>query len=117
MAIEGIFYVHARVADLAHAKAFYGGKLGWRLDTDEPAVAGFWFGSGYLVAVLDTNAQSGSGGLTVVLRVDDIEEEHRLLSGRGVAVSAVEARPWGQRDFRFTDPNGYVWEYAQVSRR
>ncbi len=117
MAIEGIFYVNARVADLAHAKEFYGGKLGWRLDTDEPTVAGFWFGSGYLVAVQDASVQTGAGGLTVVLRVDDVEEEHRLLSGRGVAVSAVEARPWGQRDFRFTDPNGYVWEYAQVSRR
>lgn len=117
MAIEGVFYVHAQVADIARAKAFYGDKLGWRLDTDEPGVAGFWFGSGYLVATLDTSVQHGSGGLNIAVRVDDIDAEHRQLATRGVAVSPIEARPWGQRDFSFTDPDGYVWEYAQVAPR
>ena len=101
----------------ARAKAFYGDKLGWRLDTDEPTVAGFWFGSGYLVATLDLSVQHGSGGLNIAVRVDDIDAEHRLLAERGVGVSPIEARPWGQRDFRFIDPDGYLWEYAQVAAR
>lgn len=116
MAIEGIFYVHAQVADLARAKAFYRDKLGWRLETDEPGVAGFWFGSGYLVAV-QANAPRGAGGMNVAVRVDDIDAEHRLLGERGVDVSAIESRPWGQRDFSFTDADGYLWQYAQVAAR
>jgi catechol 2,3-dioxygenase-like lactoylglutathione lyase family enzyme len=40
MAIEGIFYVHAKVTDLQRAKQFYGETLGWKLHTDEPYVAG-----------------------------------------------------------------------------
>lgn len=40
MAIEGIFYVHAHVSDLARAKRFYGETLGWKLHTDEPGARG-----------------------------------------------------------------------------
>ena len=116
MAIQGIFYVTAQVADLARAKAFYGDRLGWRLETDEPGVAGFWFGSGYLVAVQASSAR-GAGGLNVAVRVDDVDAEHAALSQRGVGVSAIESRPWGQRDFSFTDPDGYQWQYAQVAGR
>ncbi len=116
MAIEGVFYVHAQVADLARSKAFYGDMLGWRMDTNQPGVAGFWFGSGYLVATQGAGAP-GAGGLNIAVRVDDVDAEHKLLSERGVAVSAIESRPWGQRDFNFRDPDGYLWEYAQVAAR
>ena len=57
MAIEGIFYVHAHVSNLVRAKRFYGETSGWRLETDEPVVAGFWwFGTGYFVAIQDERA-------------------------------------------------------------
>ncbi len=39
MATDGIFYVLARVSDLARSKRFYGETLGWTLSTD----AGFAF--------------------------------------------------------------------------
>jgi catechol 2,3-dioxygenase-like lactoylglutathione lyase family enzyme len=116
MAIDGIFYVSAQVADLARTKAFYGETLGWRLNTDEPGVAGFWFGSGYLVAV-QSEQPGAAGGLSVAVRVDDIEAEHKTLTERGVAVSPIVSKPWGQRDFNFTDPDGYRWEYAQLAAR
>jgi catechol 2,3-dioxygenase-like lactoylglutathione lyase family enzyme len=116
VAIEGIFYVYADVSDLARSKQFYGETLGWKLNTDEPAVAGFWFGSGYLVARQDERAASErryAGGMHVAVRVDDLDAQHALLRARGVAVSEIHARPWGERNFRFTDPDGYVWEYGQ----
>jgi catechol 2,3-dioxygenase-like lactoylglutathione lyase family enzyme len=34
MAIEGIFYVYAKVSDLEQAKRFYRDTLGWKLQTD-----------------------------------------------------------------------------------
>jgi catechol 2,3-dioxygenase-like lactoylglutathione lyase family enzyme len=116
MAIEGIFYVHARVSDLARAKHFYGETLGWKLHTDEPVVAGFWFGSGYLVALQDDRSAGErryAGGMNISVRVDDLDAQHSRLKERGVAVSPIQARPWGERNFNFTDPDGYLWEYGQ----
>ena len=116
MAIEGIFYVHIYVSDLTRTKRFYAETLGWKLDTDQPNVAGLWFGTGYLVAVLEPRPASErryAGGMNIAVKVSDIEAEHAELAQRGVAVSPIETRPWGQRDFRFTDPDGYMWEYGQ----
>ncbi len=31
----------------------------------------------------------------------------------GVAVSEIEQRPWGMRDFRLTDPSGVLWRIAR----
>jgi catechol 2,3-dioxygenase-like lactoylglutathione lyase family enzyme len=111
MAIQGLFYVCAAVSDLARAKRFYGDTLGWRLETDTDEVAGFWFGSGYLVAQR-TSGPHGSGGTHVAVRVDDVDAEHARLAGRGVAVSALVEHPW-ERSFRFSDPDGNAWLYGQ----
>ena len=116
MAIEGIFYVHIHVADLARAKHFYGESLGWKLETDEPNIAGFWFGTGYLVANRDGRPASErryDGGMHVCVRVDDLDAQHARLKERGVAVGEIHARPWGERNFSFADPDGYVWVYGQ----
>ncbi|MBM4383048.1 MAG: VOC family protein [Deltaproteobacteria bacterium] len=112
MAIQGVFYVYAAVSDLARAKKFYGETLGFRLNTDEPYVGGFWFGSGYLVIGAMAPA-TGSGGTHVAVRVDDVDAEHSRLAQRGVAVGPVQDQPWGERNFRFSDPDGNVWVYAQ----
>src|SRR5215469_12922459 len=112
MAIEGIFYVHAKVADLKRARRFYGETLGWKLHTDEPAVAGFWFGTGYLVAGLDDAGTQPprSEGMHVAVRVSDIEAEHARLASLGVDVGAIQRQPWGERNFSFKDPDGYLWQ-------
>ena len=101
MAIEGVFYAEA---------------LGRKLQTDEPFVAGFWLGSGCLVAGPDTAAgieARPAGGVPVAVRVSDREAEHALLTRRGVDVSPLQARPWGEGNFSLTDPDGYRWEYGQ----
>ena len=116
MAFEGILYLHIHSSDLARTKHFYGELLGWRLDTDLPDVAGLWFGAGYLVAGREQrpeNARIYNGGMHAAVRVDDLDAEHAMLSARGIAVSAIQSRPWGQRDFFFADPDGYRWEYVQ----
>jgi catechol 2,3-dioxygenase-like lactoylglutathione lyase family enzyme len=116
MAFEGVFYVYAKVSDLARAKRFYGETLGWKLTTDEPGVAGFWFGTGYLVAGQDDRPASErryGGGMHVAVRVDDLDAQHARLRERGVAVSEIHVRPWGERNFDFADPDGYSWEYGQ----
>ena len=86
----GIFYILAFVSDLERSKAFYRDKIGCKLSTDEPRVAGLALGEGYLV-----------------LHVDERDPKQR------VPVSKLIDQPWGERNFTFTDPDGYVWLVAQ----
>ncbi|MFZ1988355.1 MAG: VOC family protein [Alphaproteobacteria bacterium] len=116
MAIEGIFYVEILVSDLARSKRFYGETLGWKLGTDEPGVAGFHFGAGYLVVLADNrpaHERRYAGGMFVEVKVDDLDAQHAGLAKAGVKVSTIEAKPWGERNFSFADPDGYVWHYGQ----
>lgn len=116
MAIEGIFYVEIFVSDLARAKRFYGDVLGWKLGTDLPGVAGLHFGTGYLVVIEDrrpADARRYAGGMVVEVKVDDLDAQHAKLTRAGIAASAIETRPWGERNFSFADPDGHVWHYGQ----
>ncbi|HEY8120251.1 MAG TPA: VOC family protein [Myxococcota bacterium] len=116
MPIQGIFYVYASVSDIARAKKFYRETLGWRLETDTPDVGGFWFGNGYFIAQ-QGGAPHGSGGTYVTVRVDDVAAEHVQLRARGLAVGELRDFPWGERSFRFSDPDGNGWSYAQHVER
>jgi len=114
MAINGIFYVFAEVSDLARSKTFYGRTLGWKLNTDEQDVAGFAFGSAYLV-IHATGKQSPPAGasLYVEVQVDDVNAEHARLKELGVEVSDLHDQHWGERNFSFRDPDGHTWFYGQ----
>jgi catechol 2,3-dioxygenase-like lactoylglutathione lyase family enzyme len=117
MAIKGIFYVHAYASDLARSKKFYAETLGWKLTTDEQHVAGLAFGSGYLVLVAhpgkESEAAKGSGGMYLEVQVEDASAEHARLKNLGVQVSELQDQPWGERNFSFYDPDGYLWYYGQ----
>ena len=114
--IKGIFYVSVFASDLERSKKFYGETLGWKLGTSERYVAGFHFGSGYLVIQSDSRPPASrqyAGGMRVEVQVDDVTEEHARLKGLGVDVSELRDQPWGERNFQFTDPDGYMWYYGQ----
>lgn len=116
MNLKGIFYVSLVASDLERSKRFYGETLGWKLGTNEKNVAGFHFGSGYLVIVSDDRpvaTRQYAGGLSVEVQVDGIADEHVRLKELGVAVSELRQQPWGERNFYFNDPDGYLWYYGQ----
>jgi glyoxylase I family protein len=118
MAIQGLYYVFVFASDFARSKRFYGETLGWQLGTDEADVAGFAFGSGYLVLRKDERPpaeRSYVSGMHVAVRVDDVDAQHATLARAGVAVSELRDQFWGERNFRFSDPDGYVWVYGQPS--
>jgi len=118
MSAKGIFYIEAIVSDLQRSKSFYSDTLGWKLNTDLPTVAGFFFGTGYLVLVTDerpTTSRRYAGGMYVEVQVEDIVAEHEALQEKGVDVSEISQKPWGERKFTFTDPDGYPWAYGQPS--
>ncbi len=117
MVIEGVFYIEAKVSDLARSKRFYGETLGWKQGTDIPGVLSAWhFGAGYFIAQQDHRPEgerSYAGGMFVEVKVTDIEAEHARLKGLGVAVEPLKKQPWGETNFGFTDPDGYRWQYGQ----
>jgi catechol 2,3-dioxygenase-like lactoylglutathione lyase family enzyme len=120
MAAKGIFYVFIYASDIARSKRFYTEALGWKLDTDEAGVAGFVFGTGYLIIHEDNRSASQrvyGGGMHVEVQVSDIDAEHARLKALEVDVSPIRDQPWGERQFDFRDPDGYPWHYGQDSGR
>jgi catechol 2,3-dioxygenase-like lactoylglutathione lyase family enzyme len=113
MAIKGIFYVFAEVADLARSKNFYAETLGWKLNTDEKEVAGFAFGNAYLVLYGTGKKISAGSSMYVEVQVDDVNAEHARLKGLGVEVTDPVDQHWGERNFSFHDPDGHKWFYGQ----
>ena len=111
------------VSDADAAKAFYTEKLGFNADHDHQVSDELRFiqltppGSACSIAlgVGVSNAPPGSlQGLQLV--VDDIDQAHSELSGRGVEVSDVQDFPWGRFVF-FKDPDGNSWAIQQIPQR
>jgi uncharacterized glyoxalase superfamily protein PhnB len=47
-------------------------------------------------------------GVEIVLEVDDIDRYHQRVIERGYPIQTpLKERPWGTRDFRIVDPEGY----------
>ena len=94
---KGIFYISVFASDLERSKEFYGETLGWKLGTNERNVAGFHFGTGYLVVVSDNRPPASrryAGGMHVEVQVDDVAAEHARLKGLSIDVSDLCAQPW-----------------------
>jgi catechol 2,3-dioxygenase-like lactoylglutathione lyase family enzyme len=115
---KGIFYLSIFVSDLERSKRFYGETLGWKLGTNESYVAGFHFGTGYLVVLAEqrpAESRQYGGGMHAEVMVDDVVAEHARLKALHVDVSEVRTQPWGERNFSFRDPDGYTWWFGQPS--
>ena len=52
-------------------------------------------------------ARGKGAGVEIVLEADDLEAVHESCRAAGVIVEDLTDRPWGLRDFRIADPDGY----------
>jgi len=111
------------VSDPDRSKAFYVDQVGFNPDHDHRVNEDLRFiqltppGSACSIAFGKglTEAPPGSvKGLQVV--VDDIEEAHRVLSGRGVRVTDIDDMAWGRFVF-FADPDGNAWSVQEIPPR
>jgi catechol 2,3-dioxygenase-like lactoylglutathione lyase family enzyme len=111
------------VSDPDRSKAFYVDQVGFNADHDHRVNEDLRFiqltppGSACSIAFGKglTEAPPGSvKGLQVV--VDDIEEAHRVLSGRGVRVTDIDDMAWGRFVF-FADPDGNAWSVQEIPPR
>ncbi|MBB2749754.1 UNVERIFIED_ORG: catechol 2,3-dioxygenase-like lactoylglutathione lyase family enzyme [Rhizobium aethiopicum] len=62
---------------------------------------------------IETGERAGLG-IEIVLSVADVEDAYRSAKESGWPVSDVAIQPWGLRDFRLVDPDGY---YIRVTSR
>jgi lactoylglutathione lyase len=62
---------------------------------------------------VETGERAGLG-VEIVLRVADVVDAYRTAKDSGWPVSDLALQPWGMRDFRLVDPDGY---YVRVTGR
>lgn len=60
------------------------------------------------------NSERPGLGVEIVLSVEDLEASYDAARGCGRPVSELALQPWGLRDFRIADPDGY---YIRVTSR
>ncbi|MEU7700971.1 MULTISPECIES: VOC family protein [unclassified Streptomyces] len=110
------------VTDVDRAKAFYE-QVGFHADHDVPVSEDIRFvqmtppGSACSIALGKGLTEMAPGSLdNMQVVVTDIEEAHRELSARGIAVSDIADMPWGSFVF-FADPDGNRWAVQQTKPR
>lgn len=116
------------VREMDAAVAFYTGVLGFDLVREEPGYSSLRRGEvllglgpisklpaegGYFTRDI---AQRWLGlGVEIVLEVDDLDAYHaRVLASKYEISEPLRERPWGLRDFRVVDPDGY---YLRITSR
>jgi catechol 2,3-dioxygenase-like lactoylglutathione lyase family enzyme len=124
------FRLELFVEDLDASVAFYERALGFRVARREPAYASLRRGDAELgLAPIATLPARGAGpgfsqerlardrgaGVEIVLEVEDLSAAVDAVGRAGFGlVEPPQARPWGLRDFRLADPDGY---YVRVTSR
>jgi predicted enzyme related to lactoylglutathione lyase len=109
-------------SDLDRTVDFYVRVLGFELLRDERTTATPYIymkrgevrigGLGYSGAVPE-GARRPPIGVELVLEVADLDAEHnRILDARWPLTEGITLRPWGLRDFRLLDPDGYYLRFT-----
>ena len=113
--IRCISAITLAVRDMARAIAFYE-KLGFEIFYGGP-IAGFCsLRAGEAVVNLATTRRGYDGEWwgRVILRVVDVDAEHRDLAAQGFEIEAPRDAPWGERFFHVRDPDGHELSFAEV---
>lgn len=97
--------------DLEATKSFYRQHLNFSVAAEMPGYAELEQGAGGprlgFMAPDEAWSPASGQGLVYCFAVEDADAEHRRLAGEGVAiVKEPEDKPWGERGFLASDPNG-----------
>jgi uncharacterized glyoxalase superfamily protein PhnB len=99
-----------RITDHARSSAFYVQGLGFKVNWEhrfEPSLPVFMeISRGGMVLYLSQHQGDCQPGGLVHLYVPDVDAWHGDFEKRGVEAPQPQDQPWGNRDFRVTDPDG-----------
>ena len=112
-----------QVKDVERSKEFYTRKLGFRLLYD--------FSPEYLAVLTPNKLQIGLHPLRrgtrragardrtvgIEFAVDNVDVWYRTLRKRGIRFSEKPKDSWGEREARFTDPDGYRLAISSPARK
>jgi cold shock CspA family protein/uncharacterized glyoxalase superfamily protein PhnB len=114
--------VNLAVRDLNRAVQFYTHALGFKQIMEHPGHILLHRGSLILGVKMDdllwhpalkekpTEELVRGVGVELVLEVSDIDEFHTRMQQEGVPIQEpLREQPWGAKDFRILDPDGYYW--------
>ncbi|OXM85671.1 VOC family protein [Paenibacillus rigui] len=114
------------VEDLHRSKAFYQETFKLEIIYEDESCTVFDYGNTSINLLNQSNAhelikpaQVGRGGdgarFQFTIQVSDIDRVCDELEVRGVKLlNGPTTRPWGRRTACFADPDGHLWEIAQV---
>jgi predicted enzyme related to lactoylglutathione lyase len=114
------------VADVGRSTAFYERALGFTRESASPGYMAMRRGDALIGIGLRDGLPAGHPltpapgertglGVEIVLEVDDVDAACRAVEAAGEPLlSPPRERPWGLRDFRLADPDGY---YIRVTSR
>ena len=111
------------VRDMDRSKAFYGDLLGLAIVEDHGDFVLFEGGFAvHLGASLERTIWGkargsakayGRANLLLYFEHDDVDEAYRRIAPHADVIHPVERQAWGQRVFRFHDPDGHAVEVGE----
>lgn len=109
------------VEDVGRAREFYEGLLDMTVEMDLGAYVTYTSGisiqEGAMARSMIFGKDTGPvrpAGMELYFETEEIERESERLGAAGVSViHPVKQEPWGQRTFRFFDPDGHVIEIGE----
>ena len=129
MGLEAGLRLELFVEDMGASIAFYTRALQFELARHEPGdyaslrLGGVVLGIGPVAKLPEKDGYFGRGiaahrrglGVEIVIEVDDVDGCHERVAASGHPIlEPLQGRPWGLRDFRICDPDGY---YLRVTSR
>ncbi len=124
MKLEPLIYV----SDILKSIYFYRDILGFKMgklypDRECPTYAPIFVGETKLMLsqARDSNKalhqdHLGGSGLQIFVRVENVEEELQRLKSQVNLVQDIETKPWGDREFTISDPDGYLISFYSPSK-
>ena len=113
MSVLSISAVTFAVSDMSRSVRFYQ-SLGLEMlyGGEEASFTSFQAGESS-VNLIGTNGYEGRWWGRAILRVDDVDAQHRVLVDAGLRPDEPQNAPWGERYFHIDDPDGHDLSFAE----
>lgn len=114
------------VEELQRSKQFYQETFGLPIAYEDESCAVFDYGNtsinllnradaGELIEPAKVGSAGDGARFQFTIQVPDVDQVCETLTARGVVLlNGPVTRPWGRRTACFADPDGHVWEIAQL---